>query len=419
VPSGRPADQFIAELDLLLQKLHNTSVPLRRFNLNNSHIISSCSQITSSHYLFRNNRKNYSRTVKRLRHKLRSKNIILQKTDKSKVFHLDKVEDYQKKSDEYMKETQAYLCLGTQDPLPDLIQRTNKYLLDLRLTKWISQKQYEQLSVKPNEVELAHLYYLSKAHKPGTPLRPIISGLRHPTVKISKFLDDLLRPLFNKMAAETSVERGFELLKKLDNWSKSKLTTETLVCTIDVANLYTMIPQIKGVLSLKKMLDHLQLKQIGGLRTEAIIRLSRFVMQNNYFSFDDKFYHQTRGGAMGSPLTLTIANCYMFFFEQQIVRQIKNSSGLYLRFIDDIFIIVNWPERHLQKQIETWNSFDENIKLKASIGKITNFLDLSVENKNGQLITKVYHKPSYEPYYLPFNSIHPLHMKKNIPFSML
>ncbi|CAF1139788.1 unnamed protein product [Rotaria sordida] len=103
-----------------------------------------------------------------------------------------------------MDKTQAYKCLGNEDPLPDLIQRTNKYLLDLRLAKWITQKQYELLSIKPNEVELSHLYYLPKAHKPGTPLRPIISGLKHPTIKISKFLDDLLRPIFDGMAKETT-----------------------------------------------------------------------------------------------------------------------------------------------------------------------------------------------------------------------
>ncbi|CAF1613114.1 unnamed protein product [Rotaria magnacalcarata] len=65
------------------------------------------------------------------------------------------------------------------------------HILDHLLAKWITQKQYEQLTVKPNEVELAHFYYLPKAHKAGTPLRPIISGLKHPTVKISKFLDEL------------------------------------------------------------------------------------------------------------------------------------------------------------------------------------------------------------------------------------
>ncbi|CAF1691112.1 unnamed protein product, partial [Adineta ricciae] len=132
-------------------------------------------------------------------------NVVLRKTDKSKVFHLGKLEDYRKRSEEYMTKTNAYQCLGTHDPLPDLIQRTNQYLLHLRLVKWVTQKQYEILSINSNEVELAHLYYLPKAHKPGTPLRPIIAGLKHPTIKISKFLDDLLRPLFNQMAIDTNV----------------------------------------------------------------------------------------------------------------------------------------------------------------------------------------------------------------------
>ena len=91
-----------------------------------------------------------------------------------------------------MKKTAAYMCLDDKDPLPDSIKSVNGYVLNLRLTHRITQKQYEQLTVKSNEVQLAHPYYLPKAHKPGTPLRPIISGMKHPTVKISKFLDGLL-----------------------------------------------------------------------------------------------------------------------------------------------------------------------------------------------------------------------------------
>ena len=47
-----------------------------------------------------------------------------------------------------------------------------------------------------------------------------------------------------------------------------------------------MVPQVEGVLSLKKMLDYFKLKQVGGLKVETIIRLSRFVVQNNYFSYN-------------------------------------------------------------------------------------------------------------------------------------
>ncbi|CAF5154366.1 unnamed protein product, partial [Rotaria sp. Silwood1] len=278
------------------------------------------------------------------------------------------------------------------------------------LSNWITQKQYEQLSIKSNEVELTHLYYLPKAQKPGTPLHPIISGLKHPTKKISKFLDELLRPLFNKMASNTTVTCGTEVIKQLHEWSKRDIRQETLICTMDVMDLYTMISQTEGIMSIKKLLDYFKIKKIGNIKAEAIIRLCRFVIQNNYFSYNGKYFHQVRGGAMGSPLTLTIANCYMYFYERDIVKQVNNSNGLYLRYIDDIFIIINWPIQHLSKQINRWNELDLNIKLKAQVDHSTNFLDLYIENKNGELFTKVYHKPSYEPYYLPFNSVHPIHM---------
>ncbi|CAF1549489.1 unnamed protein product, partial [Rotaria sp. Silwood1] len=432
VSPGRPLQQFMAELDVLLQTLHNIPIIDKYLNKNalidnntnqNKNVLeiinSQLSQSQIVNIIKIKKKKNYGRLVKRLKHKFKLANVVLQKSDKSKVFHLGKLEDYRKKSEEYMAKTEAYKCLGTNDPLPDLIQRTNKYLLDLRLAKWITQKQYEKLCINPCEVDLAHLYYLPKAHKPGTPLRPIVSGLKHPTIKISKFLDEVLRPLFDKMTVKTTVNSGFELIKQLLEWSKIKMRQETLFCTIDVMDLYTMVPQAEGVLSLKKMLDHLKLKCINGLTIETIIRLSRFVMQNNSFSYDGQYYQQIRGGAMGSPLTLTVANCYMFFYEQQIVKQIHNSGGLYFRYIDDIFIVINWPARHLLKQIDKWNHFDENIKLSENIGVTADFLDLHIENRDGELFTTVYQKPSYEPYYLPLSSIHPLHMKKNIIFTML
>ncbi|CAF4525043.1 unnamed protein product, partial [Rotaria magnacalcarata] len=226
---------------VLVQKLH-TGQNINKVSINQNGInlydnlldtiqSSQSQQNNSSQPIIKKKKKNYGRTVKRLKYKIRLACAILRKSDKSTVFHLGKVEDYQKKSKEFMDKIQTYKCIGITDPLPDLILRTNKCLLDLRLVKWITQKQYEQLSIKPNEVESAHLYYLPKAHKPGTPLRPIISGLKHPTVKISKYLDDLLRPLFDQMALETTVTSDFELVKHLQERSKKNMRQETLFCT--------------------------------------------------------------------------------------------------------------------------------------------------------------------------------------------
>jgi hypothetical protein len=97
------------------------------------------------------------------------------------------------------------------------------------------------------------------------------------------------------------------------------------------------------------MLNHLVIKQIDRINVETIIKLSLFVMKNNYFVYNDNFFHQIRGGAMGSPLTLTMASCYMYFYERNIVKQIQNSGDIYIRYIDDILILVSWPIRHLNK----------------------------------------------------------------------
>lgn len=141
-----------------------------------------------------------------------------------------------------MDRTQAYQCFGTNDSLPESIERMNKYRLDLRLLEWITQKQYEQLNIKPDEVELAHLYYLSKAHKPSISLRLIIAGLKHPIIKISKSLDDLLIPSFDRMAGQITINSGDELVVQLENWSNFNLQQETVLFSINVADLYTMAP---------------------------------------------------------------------------------------------------------------------------------------------------------------------------------
>ena len=154
VSPGRPVEEFINELDALLQNYYDIpAYPPPRCCLDLTINLNQSEQFIRSSFNNRRRRTNVNRTIKRLKHRFRSANVILRKTDKSKVFHLGKLEHYQQRSNEYMEKTQAYQCIGTNDPLLDLVTRTNKYLLDLRLMKWITQKQYEQLCVKADEAE--------------------------------------------------------------------------------------------------------------------------------------------------------------------------------------------------------------------------------------------------------------------------
>ncbi|CAF2735033.1 unnamed protein product [Rotaria sp. Silwood2] len=112
----------MAELDILLQTLHNVPIVYKYLNENKN-----------KNTLFSNDINQNKSIIE----------VINSQLSQSQLVSISKLEDYRKKSEEYMAKTEAYKCLGTNDPLPDLITRTNKYLLDLRLAKWITQKQYE------------------------------------------------------------------------------------------------------------------------------------------------------------------------------------------------------------------------------------------------------------------------------------
>ncbi len=98
---------------------------------------------------------------------------------------------------------------------------------------------------------------------------------------------------------------------------------------MDVTDLYTMIPQEGGVTAIKRLLEVSGLKQIDGVKKEITLALTRFVMSTIFFCFDGSYYKQIRGGAMGSPLTLTVANAYMYFLERPIAKWANTTCTLY------------------------------------------------------------------------------------------
>jgi hypothetical protein len=61
-------------------------------------------------------------------------------------------------------------------------------------------------------------------------------------------------------------------------------------------------------------------------------------------------------------------------------------------------------------QLEKAKRKDVNIQIDSTITTTVNYLDVLITNGNGQLKTWVYHKPTAEPYYLPYRSDHGLRL---------
>ncbi|CAF1102012.1 unnamed protein product [Rotaria sordida] len=70
-------------------------------------------------------------------------------------------------------------------------------------------------------------------------------------------------------------------------------------------------------------------------------------------------------------------------------------------------------------ELEKAANKDINIKIHYEINTSVDFLDITIISEHGQLKTCLYHKPTAEPYILPYTSDHPRHIHHNIPYAAL
>jgi hypothetical protein len=70
-----------------------------------------------------------------------------------------------------------------------------------------------------------------------------------PTTGISKFLDQLLRPLFDKHVRSMTIIDGVDLIRRLETYVENDfLKPTTQLCTFDISDLYTMLPLVYCVI---------------------------------------------------------------------------------------------------------------------------------------------------------------------------
>jgi len=154
-----------------------------------------------------------------------------------------------------------------------------------------------------------------------------------PTIGVSHFLDHLLRPIFDLVAEQTTFINGIDLIRQLEKYRDSgHLRSSTQFITFDVTDLYTMIPRNGALEALGRFLVRNSFKgKIGNLSVDTILKLARLVLDTNYFVYDNKYYRQIKGGAMGSPFTMTLANVYMLEWEQPLIELQQNQGEVYGR----------------------------------------------------------------------------------------
>ncbi|CAF5088816.1 unnamed protein product, partial [Rotaria sp. Silwood1] len=141
------------------------------------------------------------------------------------------------------------------------------------------------------------------------------------------------------------------------------------------------IPRDGAIAALRRFCQKYSVNgKIGNLKVETIIKLACVVLDTNTFAYKDKYYRQIKGGAMGSPFTMVLANIYMLEWEQKLLQHQHQHHEIYGRYIDDVFMTTNLTKEEILEQLNETIKTDPNIKITITINQALEYLDASVEN---------------------------------------
>ena len=258
----------------------------------------------------------------------------------------------------------------------------------------------------------SRFYLLPKIHKPGNPGRPIVSGCNCPTELIATYLDRITTPLVQSLPSY--VKDTNHMLRIADSFRFPG--NFNYVFTMDVKSLYTVIPNGDGLLALTHFLNRRPVLQPP---THTLVHLAELVLTLNTFSFNENFYRQTGGVAMGSRLRPNYACLFMGHIEEQIFDQYTGTKpALYKRYIDDIAGATSGSREEIEDFATYVNGFHPSLNFTWVISDVQlPFLDLCLKPTPDRLLTSIYYKETDTHSYLNYTSSHPARCKNSIPYS--
>ena len=337
------------------------------------------------------------------------KDRIILTADKGVVLVFMERKDYIEKAQQLLQDPNTYQTIPT-DPTTKLksrlITKLEKIKLDTRMDDTTYRRMY------PNGAVIPKFYGLPKVHKENTPLKPIVSSIGSVSYGVAKEIARIIKPLVG--STEHHVNNSKEFIEEM---KKMKLEEGECITSYDVSTLFTSIP-IPSALDIinNKLQEDTDLHNRTNMTTHNIIELLDFCLNNTYFIFQGVFYKQTKGAAMGSPVSPIVANIFMEAFESRALATAIHPPKLWRRYVDDTCVIQD--QSHKEEFLQHINSVDNAIQFTVEEAKEDGsipFLDtLITPEHNGTFSIGVYRKPTHTDLYLPWDSNHHLSAKYNV-----
>ena len=141
-------------------------------------------------------------------------------------------------------------------------------------------------------------------------MRPIVSCFGSPTYELSKYLTTILKPLTDKSNHKLQYIEDF-----IDTIKTIQIPHDYKLVSFDVKSLFTSIPLQLALQCTETAIE--RYTTTVTLPAQDIMELLNLCLTSTYFQFNGKHYKQLHGTAMGSPVSVIVAEIVMQAIEER------------------------------------------------------------------------------------------------------
>lgn len=336
-------------------------------------------------------------------------NIFILTADKCHKTVIMYKDQYEEKITNMLSDENTYK-IETQDQTKKVQNNVNNLVKSWTRKKLITEQQKNKLICHNGHTPF--IYGLPKLHKENIPLRPIVSNIDSPTYNLSKFLSNTISNVLGN--SEYHVKDSWQFCEFI---KKQIVPNNHIIMSLDVTSLYTNIPTNLAIECINNKWP--EITNYSPLTKDEFINAVSLCLNSTYFTYNNNFYSQIFGTAMGSPISATIANLVMEELENAVLKKLNYKPIFYKRYVDDCLICI--PRDKIEYTINTFNDFHPRLQFTSEIevNKTINFLDITIKHsEQGKIETNWYTKNIWSERYLNFKSHTPNRYKKSVVNSL-